>query len=91
MLPIHVQKAWSRGLGGQAWSWSLGELAPPSRQLMAGGLRDWCGKAKPALVYSTQASQQLGKHTSLAVEQVIRCVKYAGVQTEFPQRTESSP
>lgn len=48
---------------------------------------------KPSLllVYSTQASQQLGKHTSLAVEQVIRCVKYAGVQTEFPKGLSPAP
>lgn len=30
--------------------------------------------------------QQLGKHVSLAVEQVILCVKYAGVQSKAPQK-----
>lgn len=30
--------------------------------------------------------QPLGKHVSLAVEQVILCVKYAGVQSKAPQK-----
>lgn len=56
--------------------------APPSRL----GLRNWHGRPRLLLVYSTHESQQLGKHVSLAVEQVILCVKYAGVQNKVPQK-----
>lgn len=48
-------------------------------------------KPRLLLVYSTQESQQLGKHVSLAVEQVILCVKYAGVQNKVPQKGSVRP
>lgn len=43
-------------------------------------------KSNHCFVYSTQEFQQFGKHVSLAGEQVILCVKYAGVQRKAPQK-----